>query len=93
MANRAGVPTFPEAGVPGYVVDSWTGMFVTAGTPRAIIDRLHAEVVKAGRDAGYRQAMAAIGVEAVSSSPEEFGVCVRTETGKWRRAVRIWINL
>ena len=82
------LPTFPEAGLPGYVVDSWTGMFVAAGTPRAIIDRLHAEVVKAGRDGGYRQAMAAIGVEAVSSSPEEFGVFVRTETEKWRRAVQ-----
>ncbi|MEO7404230.1 MAG: tripartite tricarboxylate transporter substrate-binding protein, partial [Burkholderiales bacterium] len=82
------LPTFPEAGLPGYVVDSWTGMFVAAGTPRAIIDRLHAEVGKAARDPAYRQAMAAIGVEAVSSSPEEFGAFVRTETEKWRRAVQ-----
>jgi tripartite-type tricarboxylate transporter receptor subunit TctC len=82
------LPTFVEAGLPGYVVDSWTGLFTTAGTPKAVVDRLHAEVVKAGRDPGYRQAMANIGVEAASSSPEEFAGFVRTEMAKWGRVVQ-----
>lgn len=82
------LPTFAEAGVPGYQVDSWTGLFVAAGTPKAVVERIHAEVVKASRDPGYRQAMAQLGVEATSSTPEAFAGFVRTEMAKWARVVQ-----
>ena len=82
------LPTFAEAGVPGYQVDSWTGLFVAAGTPKTIVDRLSAEVAKASRDPGYRNAMAQLGVEAASSTPDAFASFVRAEMTKWARVVQ-----
>jgi tripartite-type tricarboxylate transporter receptor subunit TctC len=83
------LPTFAEAGLPGYQVDSWTGLFVAAGTPKAIVDRLNTEVVKASRDPGYRSAMTGLGVEAASSTPEAFTSFVRAEMAKWARVVQL----
>jgi tripartite-type tricarboxylate transporter receptor subunit TctC len=83
------LPTFAEAGVPGYQVDSWTGLFIAAGTPKAIVDRLNSEVAKASRDPSYRQAMTQLGVEATSSTPEAFASFVRAEMAKWARVVQL----
>ena len=83
------LPTFAEAGLPGYQVDSWTGLFVAAGTPAPIVERLNAELVKAARDPGYRTAMRNIDVEAVSSTPQEFAAFVRAEMDKWARVVKL----
>jgi tripartite-type tricarboxylate transporter receptor subunit TctC len=83
------LPTFAEAGVPGYQVDSWTGLFIAAGTPKAIVDRLNSEVAKASRDPSYRQAMTQLGVEATSSTPEAFAAFVRAEMAKWARVVQL----
>jgi tripartite-type tricarboxylate transporter receptor subunit TctC len=83
------LPTFAEAGLPGYQVDSWTGLFVAAGTPAPIVERLNAELVKAARDPGYRTAMRNIDVEAVSSTPQEFAGFVRAEMDKWARVVKL----
>jgi tripartite-type tricarboxylate transporter receptor subunit TctC len=82
------LPTFAEAGLPGYSVDSWTGLFAASGTPKPIVDRLNAEVAKAAREPAYRQAMANIGVEAASSTPEAFASFVRAETAKWGKVVQ-----
>jgi tripartite-type tricarboxylate transporter receptor subunit TctC len=83
------LPTFAEAGVPGFAVDSWTGLFTASATPRPIVDRLHAEVVKASLNSTYKQAMMGIGVEAAASaSPEEFASFVRSETVKWARVIQ-----
>ena len=60
----------------------------TNSTPKPVVERLHTEVVKAAQDAGYRQAMTNIGVEATSSTPEEFAGFLRTETAKWGRVVQ-----
>jgi tripartite-type tricarboxylate transporter receptor subunit TctC len=83
------LPTFAEAGLPGYRVDSWTGLFVAAATPPALVDRLNAELVRAASDPGYRASMTNIGVEAVSSSPQEFAGFVRSELEKWTRVVQM----
>lgn len=82
------LPTFAEAGVPGYQVDSWTGVFVAAGTPKPVVDRLSAEMAKAARNPEYRNAMTQIGVEAASSTPEAFGAFVRAEIAKWGRVAQ-----
>lgn len=82
------LPTFAEAGLPGYAVDSWTGLFTGSGVPRAVVDRLNTEVARAARDPAYRQAMANIGVEASSSTPEAFGSFVRSETAQWGRVIQ-----
>jgi tripartite-type tricarboxylate transporter receptor subunit TctC len=83
------LPTFAEAGLPGYQVDSWTGLFVATGTPRPLVERLNTEVTRAARDPGYRSAMSQLGVEASSSSPEAFASFVRSEMARWARVIQI----
>jgi len=82
------LPTIAEAGVPGYQVDSWTGLLAPAGVPRTVVERLNAELVKAARDTGYRQQMSTLGVEAVSSTPQEFRTFIVAEVAKWTRAIQ-----
>ena len=82
------LPTFSEAGLPTFQVDSWTGVFVAAGTPRPIVERLGAEMARAARNADYRNAMTQIGVEAASSTPDAFAAFVRAEIAKWTRVAQ-----
>lgn len=83
------LPTIAESGVPGYRVDSWTGLLAPASTPQAIVERLNAECVKAAKNPAYREQMAALGVEAVSSTPEEFRGFIVDEVAKWRKAIEL----
>ena len=83
------LPTIAESGVPGYRVDSWTGLLAPASVPQPIIDRLNAEVVKAAKSSNYREQMSALGVEVVSSTPEEFRAFILQEVAKWRQAIQV----
>ncbi len=82
------LPTFAEAGVPGFQVDSWTGVFVAAGTPKPVVERLSAEMAKAAANPDYRRSMTQIGVEAASSTPDAFSAFVRAEIAKWTRVAQ-----
>jgi tripartite-type tricarboxylate transporter receptor subunit TctC len=85
----ADVPTVDEAGVKGYSAHSWLGIFVPAGTPQPVIDRLHKELAAALKDAAVRDRFIANGFEPQSSTPEEFGRLVREEIEKWRPIVKM----
>ncbi len=65
------VPTMAEAGVPGFDWFTWAAIMVPVGTPKPIVDRLHAETVKAVNDPGVREKLVAIGLEPVGSPPEQ----------------------
>ncbi len=73
--------------VPGYDVTSWFGFFVPKGTPRSIIDRINADTKRALADEGTRSKLAALGGEAVGSTPEELGAFLRSETDKWGKLI------
>jgi len=73
------VPTMTEAGVPGFEWRTWAAITAPAGTPRAIVDRLNAETVKAVNDPGVREKLIAQGLEPVGSAPEQ--VTQWTEAG------------
>jgi len=81
------VPTFAEAGVPGVIVDNWLGMLTTAGTPRAIVDRLNAEIVKAVRSPEIAERIAQQGVEVNTTGADEFGAFIKAEIAKWNKVV------
>lgn len=83
-----GVPTFVEAGVPGFEVDNWNGILAPAGTPKRVIARLHAEVVKAGSAPDVAEQFARQGAEVRTSSPEEFSKIIRVEVAKWAKVVK-----
>jgi tripartite-type tricarboxylate transporter receptor subunit TctC len=83
------VPTAEEAGLPGYVVTTWYGVFAPAGTPAAIVKRLHADTVKAMQTPDTRSKLEGIGADGtVSRSPEEFAALVRADTARYATIVK-----
>jgi tripartite-type tricarboxylate transporter receptor subunit TctC len=81
------VPTMIEAGVPGYEAQVWFGVFAPAGTPRPVVDRLHAEISKALADPEIRGKLEALGNEVSGIGPDAFAAYVRTEVGRWAAIV------
>jgi tripartite-type tricarboxylate transporter receptor subunit TctC len=82
------VPTIAEAGLPGVVGGSWYGLLAPAGTPRDIIARLHAELMRALADPEVRERFTSVGTEVVGNTPEEFAAQIRADIEKWGRVVR-----
>ena len=82
------LPTFAEAGLPGFAVSSWTGLFVPAGTPAGIVQRLNAETQRIAHDPAYIEQMKAIGTDVAASTPEQFGAFVHAEVKKWGQAIK-----
>jgi tripartite-type tricarboxylate transporter receptor subunit TctC len=82
------VPTAAEAGLPGFEVTTWYGILAPAGTPRPIVQRLNAELVKIMNSADVKERLAAMGTEPRSSTPEEFAAYIREEIAKWGDVVR-----
>jgi len=81
------IPTIAEAGVPGYEVTGWYGLAATAGTPRAVIERLNAVVNRALPELQERYAN--LGTEIAGGTAAEFGAYLRNEREKWARVVKI----
>ena len=83
------VPTAAEAGLPAYQVTTWYGVFAPAGTPPAIVRRLHADTVKAMQTPDTKAKLEGIGADGtVSRSPEEFAALVRTDTARYAKIVK-----
>jgi len=82
------VPTMAEAGLPGIEAIAWNGIFVPAGTPRAAIDILHRELVKAYNAPDVKNQVLATGSEVAADTPEEFAAFVRAESAKWGKVIR-----
>ena len=82
------VPTVAEAGVPGYESANWIGIVAPAGTPDAIVDKLHKEIAAILESPEVQQRLAAQGAEAVPMSPAEFGAFMEKEMAKWERVVK-----
>jgi tripartite-type tricarboxylate transporter receptor subunit TctC len=83
------LPTLVESGVPGYVVTQWHGMLAPRGTPRAVIDRLHAEIVKAMRQPQVVSRLALDGTEPVASNPKEFAAHLKNEREQWAKVAKL----
>jgi tripartite-type tricarboxylate transporter receptor subunit TctC len=82
------VPTAEEAGLPGFEVRSWFGMFAPARTPPAVIERLSREIKKASTDPKFVDALAPQGMQIVASSPEEMAQSLREDFKKWGEVIR-----
>lgn len=77
------VPTMQEAGIAGYEVMQWNGLFAPARTPQAILDRLYRELVRALATPEVRQRLEAEGTDPVGSTPGDFASFLRVEAEKW----------
>ena len=81
------LPPCAEA-VPGLVALNWWGVFMPAGTPKAILDKFHADIVKVMQGDEVKKQFADLGVDAVSSTPEEFVTFMRAEVAKYARLIK-----
>lgn len=82
------IPTLAESGVPGYNVTSWYGLVVPAGTPKAIIVRLHEAAVSALKNPEVKNRFAKTDLELVGSTPEKFGAFIHGEVAKWAKVIK-----
>lgn len=82
------LPTLAEAGLKGYEIVGWNGLFVPAGTPRSIIAYMHAQTVNALGQADVKQRLSTLGAEGVGSSPDEFRGFIKAEIAKWAKVVK-----
>ena len=83
------LPTIAEAGVEGYSADAWSGLVAPAGTPPALIARLQSAVAKAAANEELRKRLAAVGSEAVGSSPDQFAAVIRADKVKWADVIKV----
>jgi tripartite-type tricarboxylate transporter receptor subunit TctC len=82
------VPTIAEAGVPGYEAVTWNGVIAPAGTPRAIIQRLNADINKLLASAPMKEKLASIGAEPTPGTPEQFAALIKSENVKWADVIK-----
>jgi tripartite-type tricarboxylate transporter receptor subunit TctC len=83
-------PDAPTVGeiVPGYVAGSWQGIFTTGGTPRDVVARLHADLVKVIGSPEVRGKIAGMGAQPIANTPEAFDKWLRGERERWARVIR-----
>jgi tripartite-type tricarboxylate transporter receptor subunit TctC len=82
------LPTISEAGVPGYLAPTWTGVIAPAGVPRPIVDKLNAAINKALTSESFKEKFAKIGDEPAGGTPEEFAATIKADSAKWSDVVR-----
>jgi tripartite-type tricarboxylate transporter receptor subunit TctC len=82
------VPTFAASGLPGFEAASMNGMFAPAKTPAAIITRLNAEILKVINRPEVKERFITAGIEAVGSTPDEFGAAIRADMAKWSKVIK-----
>ena len=88
LAVVPNVPTISESGVPGFDANQWYGVLAPAATPREIVTRLHADIVKVLARTEVRERLAADGAQPVANTPEEFAAHIKAEIARWAPVVR-----
>jgi tripartite-type tricarboxylate transporter receptor subunit TctC len=81
------LPTVAEAGLPGFEVDLWLGIFAPAGLPAPVLARLNGELKKALEAPDLKASLAKVGVEPRGTSPEEGAQFLRAEFDKWKQVI------
>jgi tripartite-type tricarboxylate transporter receptor subunit TctC len=82
------LPTVAESGFPGFDLYVWYGLMAPAGTPPEVIAKLSSETAKVMAQADLKDRFASLGMEPMTSTPEQFAAHLRTETAKWAKIVR-----
>jgi tripartite-type tricarboxylate transporter receptor subunit TctC len=82
------VPTFAEAGVPGFDAPAWYGLLAPAKTPAPLVQYLNAEVQAILKEPATQQRLAQFGATPAPGTPDAFGAFIRTESARWSSVVR-----
>jgi len=88
-AAASDIPTIAEQGVPGFEAVQWFGLLAPAGTPREIVAKLHAAVLRAMQDPEVKRHFGSQGADITPSrTPEDFGALIRSDLAKWVKVVK-----
>jgi tripartite-type tricarboxylate transporter receptor subunit TctC len=87
-AALSDVPTMDESGASGQEAETMQGVFVPAGTPQAIIERLHRETVRIVAMPDVKDRLASLGFDPIANTPEQFAAYIKSEIAKWAKVVR-----
>jgi tripartite-type tricarboxylate transporter receptor subunit TctC len=82
------IPTLAEQGLSGCEVETWFGVVAPAGTPRAVVGKLNAELRRALALDDAQKRLAGLGMVAASGSPEEFDAYIKAEIARWGKVIR-----
>ena len=82
------LPSIAESGLPAYDISGWYGVLAPAGTPKELVTRLNIDIVTALRLPDVTAQMAGMGLEITTSTPEEFGMYIKTEIAKWTQVIK-----
>ncbi len=82
------VPTLAEAGVPGYVLSPWFGVFMPAATPPEIVKFMNAALIEAMGRTEVKARFSVLGAEMIGSTPETFAASLVAESAKWEKLIR-----
>ncbi|MDI1238515.1 MAG: tripartite tricarboxylate transporter substrate binding protein [Polaromonas sp.] len=88
LESLPNVPTIAESGVPGFEVVSWQGIFVPAGTPKPIIERLHAEIMKILQIPEMQDRLKSLGMQPSSMTPDQVAAFQKAEVEKWAQVIK-----
>jgi tripartite-type tricarboxylate transporter receptor subunit TctC len=84
----ADLPTVSEAGVPGYEVSSWYGLFAPAGTPSSVVARINSDLLRVMAQPDVREQFISRGDEPFAGTPDQAGTYLRSEISKWNRVIK-----
>ena len=86
--NAPNLPTVAEAGLKGFDVVSWFGVFVPARTPPAVVAAIHAQIANAARSPDLKQKFGAQGLDLVGNTPDEFAEYLRKDFAIWDKVIK-----
>ena len=92
MAKRSNaapdIPTIAEQGLEGFDVVTWYGVLAPAGTPKPVLEKLHAALVEFAASPGVKERLSSIGTEPATLSSAEFGAMIKRDIARWKEVAR-----
>ena len=88
LESLPNVPTIAESGVPNFEVVSWQGIFVPAGVPKPIVDRLHMEIMKILQTTEMQDRLKSLGMQPSAMTPEQVSIFQKAEVEKWAQVIK-----
>ena len=82
------VPTVAESGLPGYEAMPWLGLVAPAGTPNAVVNKVHAELMEVLKDAAVQEKFRSLGLDIIGNKPAEFSDFIKKDIVKWAKVVK-----
>jgi tripartite-type tricarboxylate transporter receptor subunit TctC len=82
------LPTMIEAGVPDFEVSTWIAIYARAGTPRATIDRLHADIAAILALPPVKERLATLGYDVAAAGPDTLAALMKSDTERWSAVIQ-----